>query len=136
MENVEVDSLTRLVFELEDGTFGQAPIEILAEPSTKESVDHVMTVDLSPSWIDPIFKFLAEGKILEDKNKAKRKKYLANRYTIFNGKLYRRGYAMLYLKYLPPDEAKYIMREIHEEVCNNHSGKRSMAQKVPRQGYY
>ena len=136
VENSEIDNLARLVSGLEDRTLGQAPIKILAEPSTKESANHVMAIDPSPSRIDPIFEFLAEGQVLEDKNKARRIKYQANRYAIMNGKLYRRGYNMPYLKCLQIDEAEYIMREIHEGVCGNHSGKRSLAQKALRHGYY
>ena len=102
-ENVEADSLVRLVYGLEDGALGQAPIEILAKPNTKESADHVMSVDPSPSWIDSIFKFLVEEKTLEDKNEARRIKYQANRYTILNEKLYRRGYVRPYLICLRPD---------------------------------
>ena len=41
-----------------------------------------------------------EGKVPEDKNKARRIKYQANRYTIMNEKLYRQGYAMPYLRCL------------------------------------
>ena len=128
--------MARVASELEDETLGQAPIVILVEPSTKESIDHVMTINLSPSWIDPIFKFLVEGKTLEDKNEAKRIKYQANIYMIMSGKLYKWGYAMPYLKCLRLDEAEYVIKEIHEGVCGNHSGKRSLAQKVLRQGYY
>ena len=136
MENVEVDNLVRLASGLEDGTLGQALIEILAKPSTKEFANHIMTVDHSPSWIDSIFEFLEKGKNPKDKNKSRRIKYQANKYTILNRKLYRRVSAIPYLRCLRPDEAKYIMRKIHEGVCGNHSGKRSLAQKVLRQGYY
>ena len=110
---------------LEDGTLGRTPIEILSESSTKDSADHVMPVDHSLSWVDPILEYLTKGKIPEDKNEARRIKYQANRYTVINDKLYRRGYAMSYLRCLRPDEAEYVMREIHEGVCSNHSGKRS-----------
>ena len=61
-ENVETDSLERLASGLEDEALGRVPIEILAEPSTKESTDHGMSINLSPSWIDMIFEFLVEGK--------------------------------------------------------------------------
>ena len=115
--------MARLAFELEDGTLGQVLIEILAEPSTKESTDHVMAINPSPSWIDPIFEFLAEGKVPEDKNEARRIKYQANGYTILNKKLYKRGYAMLYLRCLRPDETEYVMREIHEECVTTIWGK-------------
>ena len=48
-ENVKVDSLVRLASGLEDGALGQAPIETLVEPSTKESTDHIMSIDPLPS---------------------------------------------------------------------------------------
>ena len=135
-ENVEANSLVRLASRLEDGTLRRMPIEILSEPSTKESANHVMPVNAFPSWVDLIFEYLMEGKIPENKNKARRIKYQATRYTIMSGKLYRRGYAMPYLRCLQPDEAEYVMRQIYEGVCNNHLGKRSLAQKALRQGYY
>ena len=77
-ENAEADSLARLAFGLKDGTRSQVPIETLAEPSTKESTDHIICTDPSPSWIDLIFEFLVEGKVPEDKNEARRIKYQAN----------------------------------------------------------
>ena len=43
---------------------------------------------------------------------------------------------MPYLRYLKPDEADYVMRKIHEGECENHLGKRNLAQKAFRQGYY
>ena len=125
-ENVEADSLARLASRLEDGALGQALIKTLAEPNTKESVDHIMSVDPLSSWINLIFEFLAEGKTPKNKNNARRIRYQANRYIILNGKLYKRGYAMPYLRCLRPDEAEYIMKEIHEGVFGNHSGKRSL----------
>ena len=91
-----------------------------------------MSVDPSPSWIDPIFEFLAEEKTPEDKNEARRVRYQANGFTILSKKLYKQGYVMPYLRCLRPYEAKYVMREIHKGVCDNHSGKRSLAQKALR----
>ena len=99
-ENVEANSLARLASRLENGALGQAPIETLVEPSTKEYANHIMTIDPSPSWIDPIFEFLEEGNTLKDKNKARMIRYQANRYTILNRKLYKRGYAKPHLRCL------------------------------------
>ena len=95
-----------------------------------------MSIEHFTDWIDPILEYLTKEKIPEDKNETKRIKYQANRYTILNEKLYRQGYTMPYLICLIPDEADYVMREIHEEVCDNHSGKRSLPQKALRQKYY
>ena len=48
-DNVEADSLVRLASRLEDRTLGQIPIKTLAEPSIKESIDHVICADPSLS---------------------------------------------------------------------------------------
>ena len=34
------------------------------------------------------------------------------------------------------DEANYVLREVHEGACGNHSGARSLIHKVVREGYY
>ncbi|GFZ06995.1 hypothetical protein Acr_18g0011650 [Actinidia rufa] len=40
------------------------------------------------------------------------------------------------LRCLRPEEAEYVLREIHEGICGNHSGARSLAKKIIRQGYF
>ena len=50
--------------------------------------------------------------------------------------LYKRGFSQPYLRCLAPDEANYILREVHERACDNHSGARSLVHKVIRAGYY
>ena len=40
------------------------------------------------------------------------------------------------MKCLRPEEAEYVLREIHEGICGNHSGARSLAKKTIRQGYF
>uniref|UniRef100_A0A2N9EWZ5 Integrase catalytic domain-containing protein n=1 Tax=Fagus sylvatica TaxID=28930 RepID=A0A2N9EWZ5_FAGSY len=37
---------------------------------------------------------------------------------------------------LSPEEANYVIREVHEGVCGNHSGVRALAHKLIRVGYY
>jgi hypothetical protein len=58
------------------------------------------------------------------------------RYTLVDGVLYRRGYALPLLKYLPKDEAAYVLKEIHEEACSNHLRGKMLAHKAIRAGYY
>jgi hypothetical protein len=50
--------------------------------------------------------------------------------------LYRRGYSHPLLKCLLALEARYVLREIHEGVCGNHSGGRMLAHKAVRARYY
>ena len=50
--------------------------------------------------------------------------------------LYKRGFSQPYLRYLALDEANYVLREVHEGACGNHSGARSLVHKVVRASYY
>ena len=50
--------------------------------------------------------------------------------------LYKRGFSQPYLRCLIFDEADYLVREVHEGVCENHSGVRSLVHKLIRVGYY
>ncbi|KAL0448978.1 UNVERIFIED_CONTAM: hypothetical protein Slati_1454200 [Sesamum latifolium] len=55
---------------------------------------------------------------------------------MIDGSLYKRGFSSPLLKCLNPDKAEYVLREVHEGSCGNHSGARSLARKVLRLGYY
>jgi hypothetical protein len=50
--------------------------------------------------------------------------------------LYKRGYTLPLLKCLSKDEATYVLKEIHERVCGNHSVGRMLAHKAIWAGYY
>ena len=43
---------------------------------------------------------------------------------------------MPYLKCVDEEEAKYILEEIHEGICGDHAGPRSLVSKVIRIGYF
>ena len=50
--------------------------------------------------------------------------------------LYKRGFSQPYLRCLAPNEVNYVLREVHEGACGNHSGARSFVHKVVCAGYY
>ncbi|KAL2248312.1 UNVERIFIED_CONTAM: Retrovirus-related Pol polyprotein from transposon [Sesamum indicum] len=80
-----------------------------------ESID-VNAVNEKPSWKDEIAR--------------------AARFAFVDEQLYKRTIEGPLLKCLDPEKAEYVMREIHEGSSGNHSGGRSLAQKVIRQGYF
>ena len=43
---------------------------------------------------------------------------------------------MPYLKYVDEEEVKYVLEDIHEGVCRDHAGPRSLVSKVIRTGYF
>ena len=40
------------------------------------------------------------------------------------------------LKCVGKEDANYILKEVHEGICGNHIGARTLAGKTLRQGYY
>ncbi|KAI5336625.1 hypothetical protein L3X38_015893 [Prunus dulcis] len=71
-----------------------------------------------------------------DPAEARRVRHRSARYLVINGSLYKRGFSLPYLRCLTPEEGHYVLREIHEGICGNHSGARSLAHKAIRQGYF
>ena len=58
------------------------------------------------------------------------------RFILIKDVLYKRGFSRLYLRCLGPEEAYYVMREVHEGICRNHLGSRSLMHKLVRARYY
>ena len=58
------------------------------------------------------------------------KKYVINEF------LYKQGFSQPYLRCLAPDKSNYVLREIHEKACGNHSRARALVHKVIRAGKY
>jgi hypothetical protein len=56
--------------------------------------------------------------------------------VLIGGVLYRRGYTESLLKCLANSAAEYVLKEIQEGVCRNHSGSRMLAHKAMRARYY
>ena len=49
---------------------------------------------------------------------------------------YKRGFSQLYMRCLNPDKFFYVLRDVYEGACGNHSGARSLVYKIVRVGYY
>ena len=84
----------------------------------------------------PIISYLKDGSLSEGKDEARRFRVRSARYVLLNDALYKRGFSQPYLRCLSPDKANYVLREVHEGACGNHSGARSLIHKVVRAEYY
>ena len=120
-KNSHADALAKLASTKNTELLNVVTVEFLFEPSINQR-PAVMELEQEPSWMDLIMAYLKIGKLLENKMKARILRVKVAHYVIYDDKLYRRGYAMPLLKYVAPSEADYIMREIHEGICGNHSG--------------
>ena len=130
-ENVETDVLAKEALTIE-------PIDEFDEVQYVPSIDllEVQQIEDRKNWMTPIVSYLKDGKLLEMKDEARKLKVRAARYVLMDEVLYKRGFSQPYLRCLAPDEANYVLREIHEGACGNHSGARSLIHKVVRAGYY
>jgi len=63
-------------------------------------------------------------------------KQQAARFLLIDQYLYRGDHTCPLLKCITPEQATYVIWEIHEGVCVTHSGARTMAAKILRAGYY
>ena len=79
---------------------------------------------------------MKDGVLLDGKEAARKLKVQAVRFVLIKDVLYKRGFSRQYLRCLGTEEANYIMREVHEGICGNHSGSRSLVHKLVRAGYY
>ena len=84
----------------------------------------------------PITSYLKDGVLPDNKEAARKLKFQATRFVLIKDVLYKRGFSRPYLRCLIPEEADYVMREVHEGVYRNHSRSRSLVHKLILVGYY
>ena len=96
----------------------------------------VQQVESRGNWMTPIVSYLKDRQLLEEKDEARKLRVRSTRYVLMDEVLYKRGFSQPYLRCLASDEANYVLREVHEGACGNHSGARSLVHKVVCAGYY
>ena len=84
----------------------------------------------------PILLYLKDGRLPEDKDEARRLRIKAAKYVLIDEVLYKRGFSQPYLRCLAPNKSNYVLQEVYEEACGNHSGARALVHKVVRAYYY
>jgi ribonuclease HI len=130
-KNVEADHLAKLApSEEEIDVF----LEVQGRPSTEEeTVNSIMD---NTSWMSPIIHYFTEGKLPTNKTEARKLRIRASHFQLLGGTLYKRGFSRPHLRCLTPKETNYVIREVHEGFCGNHSRARALVHKLTRAGYY
>ena len=130
-ENVEADTLVK-----------EASVNVVMDEL--DAVQYMLSIDLlemlqiegDENWMTPIVSYLKDGRFPEEKDEVRKLRVKSARYVLMDEVLYKRGFSQPLLRWLAPDEANYMLREVHEGVCGNHSGARSLVHKVIRSGFY
>ena len=134
-ENSRTDALAKLATTSQEDLGRLIPVEHLLEPTVSIDNGEVSPVMSEPSWMDPSWDYLVEGTLPSDPKEASKLRARSVRFTVHWGTIYKRGLSMPILKCLGKEDASYILKEVHEGICGNHIGARTLAGKTLRQGY-
>nr|GEW25841.1 reverse transcriptase domain-containing protein [Tanacetum cinerariifolium] len=88
------------------------------------------------TWMTPVYEYLTEGVLTEEKKKARTIRRKAGRYVVINEVLYKKSFLGPWLWCIGPLYANYVLREIHEGSCSMHAGPRSVVAKALRSSYF
>ena len=115
-ENVEADALAK-------EASANEPMDEFDEVQYILSIDlpEVLQVQNEGNWMTPIISYLKDRSLPKGKDEARKLRVRSIRYVLLNEVLYKRGFSQPYLRCLSPDEANYVLREVHEGACGNHS---------------
>ncbi|KAK3012931.1 hypothetical protein RJ639_008583 [Escallonia herrerae] len=134
-QNTQADTLSRLTSTEETNVQKPVYLEFLKDRSIGSQVD-IEIIDQEPCWMDIIDKYLSTGELPSERHEAKNLRVKATRYALVEGTLYKKSFNLPYLRCLRPSESLYALLEVHEGICGQHLGGRTLAQKILRQGYY
>ena len=118
------DEVAKLASSEEGATSMGLMMEVQKHPNIEEV--STFAIQSSDSWMKLIISFLQDGYLLQDIEEARNVRKRAARFTILDDTLYKKGFSMPYLKRVDEEEAKYVLEEIHEGVCGDHAGPRSL----------
>lgn len=133
---MNADALAKLGSQKDAPLLGVIPLEIQLQPSIPKVEVMEVEVQKENLWTTPIKEFIINGTLPSEKDEARRLRYNAAQYMIYDGILYKKGFNRPLLRCIAGDECLYIMREVHESICGNHAGGTSLAHKILHQGYF
>nr|CAN75043.1 hypothetical protein VITISV_042110 [Vitis vinifera] len=138
-DNRRVDALAGIAASLPIEEAILLPIHVQTNPSVAE-ISTCNTIEANQAddqeWTYNIAEYLRTGTLPGDPKQAHKIRVQAARFTLIEGHLYKRSFTGPYLRCLGHSEAQYVLAELHEGICGNHSGGRSLAHRAHSQGYY
>ncbi|CAL1405791.1 unnamed protein product [Linum trigynum] len=131
-DNHHADALSKLATAMDFE--GERQITVTKEAAPTYEV--MALNEESQDWRSPLIGYLQSDIVPEEPLLAKALRRKAAHYTMIEGQLCKRSFSGAYLKCLGPEEAKWVIKEIHQGTCATHSGPRSLERTILLQGYY
>lgn len=86
------------------------------------NVIDVQEIGSESNWTTPLVSYLKDGTLPDSKEVTRKLKVQAAQFILIKDILYKRDFSRPFLRCLSPEEANYVMREVHEGICENHLG--------------
>ena len=108
-------------------------LPVYYHPASSITIDQVSQIDKeSSSWLTLIMCYLSSGELPDNRIKAHKIQVQAARCSLVN----KQSLDWPYLRCLTTQQGQYILAELHEGICENHPGDRTLAHRAHKQGYY
>ena len=101
-----------------------------------DQASKLVVIEKVSDWRKEFIDYLENGTLPLETKFTVQLKMKAERFTMVSGTLYKRGFTLPLLKCVSPEEGNYILQEIHEGICESHTGARVLAHKAIRAGFY
>ena len=133
-QNTEADEVARNASADNQAKMTDWKLEEQNSPSIEEF--QTFPVHTHTGWKSLILSYLKDGRLPPNPNEAEKTQKLATRFIVLNDELYKRGFSQPYLRCVEEEETKYALEEVHEGICNDHMGAKSLIRKIMRVGYF
>ena len=112
-------------------------VEGLYKPvEVKEQRIPIHQIRVGLIWMDPLMLFLKDDILLEEKKKVDKVRRKVPRFWLSEDqKLYKRSFSRPYLLCIHPEAMELLLEELHEGICESHTGDRSLSHRALTQGY-
>ena len=136
--NAHADSLAILVTSSTQNLPRVILVKDLYKPTeARREIAQIHQIRTGPSWMDSIIQFLKEDTLPEEKVEADKVRRNATRFWLSeNQMLYKRSFSGPYLLCIHPEMTESLLEELHEGICESHTGGRSLAHRAIIQGYW
>ncbi|XP_064995355.1 uncharacterized protein LOC135631550 [Musa acuminata AAA Group] len=131
-ENERADALAKLASK----STPEARPEVEELPFRAIEIAAMASGDAQTTWVQEMLHFKGDETLPLDEVTARRLRRTQAWYSEMGGQLYKRSFSRPLLRCLDPGEARSVLAEVHEGVCGEHIGGRTLAHKILRQGYY
>lgn len=135
-DNAEVDALANLGSSTEIQGSKSGTVVQLMNSALDIDYYEVNSTSLVWDWINEIIDYLEHGKLPEEPQASRALCAKTARYSFKKSQLCRKSFQGSLARCLGASKANYVMREVHERICGNHSGADSLVLKLVRAGYY